>query len=73
MRPGDRICYSLLKELRETDEVLARCNVSSQRFVLKRLWNVFMRVYTKEGGKPRFKGLNHKIRFTFGEFRSVVS
>ena len=55
-------CFGILTELRKTDNELARYNVSSQRFVLKRLCNAFVRFYKKEGGKPRFKGLNRKIR-----------
>ena len=55
-------CCAKLKTLRKTDEVLARYNVTSQRYVLKRLCNAFVRFYKKEGGKPRFKGLNRKIR-----------
>ena len=55
-------CFGILKDLRKTDTALARYNVSSQRFVLKRLCNAFVRFHKKEGGKPRFKGLNRKIR-----------
>ena len=55
-------CCKKLKELRETDAELAKYNVSSQRYVLKRLCNTFKVFYKKEGGKPRFKGVNRKIR-----------
>ena len=55
-------CCNKLKELRETDAELAKYNVTSQRYVLKRLCDTFKAFYKKEGGKPRFKGINRKIR-----------
>ena len=55
-------CCHKLKELRETDTELAKYNVTSQRYVLMRLCNTFKAFYKKEGGKPRFKGINRKIR-----------
>ena len=55
-------CCNKLKELRATDAELAKYNVTSQRYVLKRLCDTFKAFYKKEGGKPRFKGINRKIR-----------
>ena len=55
-------CCNKLKELRKTDAGLAKYNVTSQRYVLKRLCDTFKSFYKKEGGKPRFKGVKRKIR-----------
>ncbi len=65
-------CCVKLTTLRGTDAALAKYNVSSQRYVLKRLCNAFNRFHKKKGGKPRFKGLNRKIRSLEAKRKIIV-